>query len=360
MTIDLAALLRPLPAHSPCGEDLAFSGSFDAIARAREQDDPGLAQGAWIAPLKVADWPAVARTAEELLLTRSKDLRLAAWWTEAQASTRGWRGLADGLALVEGLVRGHWDHVHPLPEGRDFEQRIGALAWLSKRTAALAAAIELPLGRSADGRSELRLGLAGIQRLRSSAAAAEGEGGERPGAERLARALRDTPAAAWRDQLAACDAARAALAALEQAVDARLGADGPGFRPAREAVDQAGHDLLRMAREGGWQGAGPAAAAGTPAVARAAAAIAPQASGQPQAAGPIRSRDEAVQRLQEVAEWFRRAEPHSPAGYLAEKAAHWAGMPLHEWLRVVLKDGGSLSHVEELLGLGVPPSKPAE
>lgn len=356
MTVDLAALLpallQPLHPDAPCGEDLAFSGSFDAIARARAQDDPGLAQGAWVAPLKVADWPAVARTAEELLLTRSKDLRLAAWWAEAQASIRGWRGLADGLQLVEGLVQGHWESVHPLPEGQDFEQRTGALAWLLGRVAALSSTIALPLGRSADGRADLRASLADIHRLRTAAPAGEGE---RPGPERLARALRDTPASAWRDQLADHEAARAALATLERAVDARLGQDGPGFRPAREALDQAGHDLLRLAREAGWQGGAAAARVPQPA----AAGLAPAAPLQPpQATGPIRSREEAVQRLLEVAEWFRRAEPHSPAGYLAEKAAHWAGMPLHEWLRAVLKDGGSLSHVQELLG--VPAAPPAE
>jgi len=37
--------------------------------------------------------------------------------------------------------------------------------------------------------------------------------------------------------------------------------------------------------------------------------------------------------------------------YLASKAAHWGNMPLHEWLRTVVKDGASLGHIEELLGL---------
>jgi type VI secretion system protein ImpA len=350
MTVDLAALLQPLQPDAPCGEDLAFSGSFDAIARAREQDDPALAQGAWVAPLKVADWPAVARTAEELLLTRSKDLRLAAWWAEAQASTRGWRGLADGLQLVEGLLQVHWEGVHPLPEGRDFEQRTGAISWLLNRVAALATVIVLPLGRNPDGRGDLRASLADVHRLRMAAPAGEAE---RPGPERLARALRDTPAATWREQLADHEAARRALAALEQAVDARLGQGGPGFRPAREALDQAGHELLRLAREAGWRGG--AAATQAP---QAAVAAEPATQALLQAAGSIRSREEAIQRLLEVAEWFRRAEPHSPAGYLAGKAAHWAGMPLHEWLRAVLKDGGSLSHVQELLG--VPAAPPAE
>jgi type VI secretion system protein ImpA len=40
--------------------------------------------------------------------------------------------------------------------------------------------------------------------------------------------------------------------------------------------------------------------------------------------------------------------------YLADKAVRWSEMPLHEWLRAVVKDGGSLSHLEEMLGIQAP------
>jgi type VI secretion system protein ImpA len=40
--------------------------------------------------------------------------------------------------------------------------------------------------------------------------------------------------------------------------------------------------------------------------------------------------------------------------FLADKAARWGEMPLQQWLREVVKDGGSLAHIEELLG--VPPA----
>jgi type VI secretion system protein ImpA len=55
-----------------------------------------------------------------------------------------------------------------------------------------------------------------------------------------------------------------------------------------------------------------------------------------------------------VAAFFRRTEPHSPVAYLADKAVSWGEMPLHEWLRQVVKDQGSMSHLEELLGLQRP------
>jgi len=36
--------------------------------------------------------------------------------------------------------------------------------------------------------------------------------------------------------------------------------------------------------------------------------------------------------------------------YLADKAAGWGDMPLHVWLRAVIKDPATIAGVEELLG----------
>ena len=54
--------------------------------------------------------------------------------------------------------------------------------------------------------------------------------------------------------------------------------------------------------------------------------------------------------LRQLADFFRRTEPHSPVAYLAEKAASWAELPLHLWLRAVVKDSGTLAQLDEMLG----------
>ena len=68
-------------------------------------------------------------------------------------------------------------------------------------------------------------------------------------------------------------------------------------------------------------------------------------------AGAIASRAQALGQLRAVADFFRQTEPHSPVGYLADKAAKWGEQPLHLWLKTVVKDAGALAHVEELLGI---------
>ncbi|MFA1589666.1 type VI secretion system protein TssA, partial [Achromobacter ruhlandii] len=73
------------------------------------------------------------------------------------------------------------------------------------------------------------------------------------------------------------------------------------------------------------------------------------------ARGPLQTRDQALAQLREVAEFFRRTEPHSPVAYLADKAASWGEMSLHLWLRTVVKNGEALSGLEELLGVPKAP-----
>ena len=67
--------------------------------------------------------------------------------------------------------------------------------------------------------------------------------------------------------------------------------------------------------------------------------------------GPLQTRAHAIAQLRQVAEYFRRTEPHSPVAYLADKAAAWGEQPLHVWLRGVIKDESAFAHIEEVLGL---------
>src|SRR5690606_235371 len=128
--LDQNDLLTPIPGANPVGEDLSFSLEYDAIQDARRADDPSLEQGEWITDLKAADWPAVEKQSAELLQQRSKDLRLAVWWAEAQTRIHGLAGLCRGYLLMAGLCDQYWEDVHPQVEDGDLEQRIGNLGWL--------------------------------------------------------------------------------------------------------------------------------------------------------------------------------------------------------------------------------------
>ena len=362
---NLAQLLQPISTSQACGEDISFSSDVDEIVRARLADDPTLDQGAWVTALKEADWPFVASRCAALIEGRSKDLRLAAWLAEAHARTRGFRGLGDGYALLAGLCRRYWDGLHPAIEDGDTEQRVGNLYWLLTRTPQLVKEIAV----TESGAISMGSFDTARQRLNAASAAAADNAGwgtpavalaEGPGlAELDAERRRNSPQ--FNDGLLA-DAryCLASLQELERAVDEQLGADGPGFGAAREALLNAIGFIEPLATPAAADEGAPYAD-GAPGD----ASIAGMNVGGPGVGavgsrgahgGPPQSRAQALAQLRQVAEFFRRTEPHSPVAYLAEKAAGWGELPLHLWLRTVLKEPGAIAQMDELLGTAPPPA----
>jgi type VI secretion system protein ImpA len=334
--LNLERLLAPVGGARPCGEDLSFTVEIDAIVRARQADDPSLEQGAWVTELKEADWKFVAKQCAQLIEQRSKDLQLAVWLVEAETRTGSLRGLADSLMLVAALCDRWWDGLYPLPDEDGHERRIGNLSWLAARIAPLLR--EVPLTESQPGQPAYALRDFDVARM---------HGGDELAKLETAKA-RSSPAffaALLRDS----EHCAGALERIERSVDARLGVDGPSFSAARSGLQSVMLFVKPMVKEGA---AAPAAEkpAGAAAPAPAAPAAPVEAAGA-DAGGPPQSRTQALARLREVAEFFRRTEPHSPVAYLAEKAAHWGEQPLHVWLRSVVKDEASFAHIEEMLGV---------
>ena len=73
---------------------------------------------------------------------------------------------------------------------------------------------------------------------------------------------------------------------------------------------------------------------------------------QPQQQNHLQNREQAMQVLKEIAEYFQANEPHSPVSYMLQKTIKWSQMPLHEWLAQVIKnDSNPLESVQELLGV---------
>ncbi|ADJ65501.1 type VI secretion system protein TssA [Herbaspirillum seropedicae] len=357
-TTVIDVLLKPISNEHPGGEDLSFTTDLDAIAQARRFDDPTLDQGEWVTDIKEADWSFVEQRCAQLIETRSKDLRLAVWYGEAACKTRGLRGLGDGFLLMAGLFDQFWDHLYPLSEDGDHDRRVGNLTWLLSRSVQMSHEIPLTEGRGS------AFSLFDFNSARTRAANAErivNEGGLPEEGVKLAvmeSARKRSSHAFYEAMLEDAQYCRHCLEQLENIVDHRLGVDGPGFSAAREATKLVHDTIVRFAAETGLRSAVSAESilidGDDAAVAAQLTGSGGSASAVLQHQGPIRTRAEAIGQLRAVAEFFRRSEPHSPVAHLADKAAQWGEMPLHAWLRTVIKDGAALSHVEELLGLQAP------
>ena len=348
--MDLAALLAPIREDAPCGDDYSFSVEFDKIKRAREEDDPHLSQGEWATALKVADWPVVVEQSTEVLQHKSKDIRAASWLIEGLAHVQGYQGMADGCELLSKLCDHYWAQLYPLAEEGDQELRIGAFTHFVATSVHLVRSIPITQGNSvayscADYDNALR-----FENLASKTPELrDGLPDHKVTLEKFTASQHKTPRVFYEALQTDFAAAQTAWQHLAATIDAHLGIEGPSFTVVFDAFALASRVLQRLFKEAGvLVEAADTDATQTPADLAGAPATAAHT-------GPIANRAQALQQLQQVADFFRRTEPHSPVAYLASRAVQWGNMPLHEWLRTVIKDGGTLAQVEELLGMSITP-----
>ena len=122
-------LVTPIPGPNPAGIDLRYDPLYDKIKEARHEDDDA-PQGDWQRARKTADFALVTKLAGEALATRSKDLQLAAWLTEAQLRRDGFAGLRTGLECMRAILVRYWDDLYPQLEDGDPELRAAPLSWV--------------------------------------------------------------------------------------------------------------------------------------------------------------------------------------------------------------------------------------
>jgi type VI secretion system protein ImpA len=125
----LENILNPIPGENPSGQNLRYDPVYEKVKEARREEDD-LPQGEWSRAVKNADPALVIRLTTEALSTKTKDLQLVAWLTEALLRQDGIGGLKEGLDLLHGIIEKFWDSVYPEPEDGDMELRAAPLNWI--------------------------------------------------------------------------------------------------------------------------------------------------------------------------------------------------------------------------------------
>jgi type VI secretion system protein ImpA len=362
---DLEALLAPIEGEAPQGIDLRedFSSTSpynrlrDARSEARDAErgqDAGDADARDPAPL----WRTVRELAVKTLAETSKDLEVAAWATEALVRSHGLAGLYAGSKLMAGLAEQYWDGLFPLPDDYGMETRVAPVTGLNGRdgTGSLTQPLYMTtLFNRPDGSP-----IAFYQYQQSEQLAALDaerkqqriDAGAIP-METLEREARAAGGAHFAKLLADARDARDAWQEMASALDEKAGADGPSttavrdllssiidvatrFAPA-EAVaagtdaEQAGEAGVAVASGGGFGGISPGAAAGA-------------------------TREDALRALGEIANYFRRTEPHSPLSYTLDEAVRRGRMSWPDLLAEVVGDVDTRNNI--LTSLGIRPPQP--
>jgi type VI secretion system protein ImpA len=327
--LDLDSLLAPLAGEAPCGADL----EYDPISAALQEAAAGKPERQYdkVYPAEPPDWVAVREHALALA-ARTRDLRVAVWLIRSAARVDGFEAVAQGLALLRGLIERYWEQVHPQldpADGNDPTTRLNVLSQLvhndvlnDLRVAGLTNArggvtvrdLELSFGRADPLPGESVPTEAGI------APAVAALQAKSPG---LAQAMSG-----------ALDSAQA----IGRVLDERLGAAHSIDLSALTRLLQSVADAGRVAQGG--------------------AAIAVDASGNADSAGvaapaslsAIQSREDAIRALGRVCEWIERNEPSHPAPLLIQRAQRLMQKNFLEIIRDLVPDG--LGQIEKLAGPG--------
>src|ERR1700722_3762193 len=330
-------LLNPIPGDNPSGVYVRHDTKlllYDKIKEARRQDD-ALSQGDWEHERKLADFPLEKKLAEEALATKTKDLQLAAWLTEAQVNLEGYAGLLQGLNLCAGLIRDFWETLYPPIEDDDLELRSGPLDFLGSgldfplKSRPLAKAgydwFQYKESRSVGYDDPSR---SDKERKDREQKIAEGK----LSAESFDKSFAETPKAFYFQGEKDLDGCLVALKSLDEICDEKFGSSGPAFgklRTALEDVRHSVHALLEKKRETepdpvevvasadgtasvGATVAGGAAVAGAPGI-----TISVLTSSEP--ADPR----EAIATVARVAALLRQQDPLNPAPYLMMRGLRW-------------------------------------
>ncbi len=378
----LLQMLAPLPGPDPCGSSVRGESLFTEIRLAREEDDPALPMRQWERPLKKADWPMIESLCRDTLSTRSKDLQLAAWLTEAwtrQAS--GVAGLARGLLLLKELVTRYWDGLYPRmdppEEGGGCEARVAPLDWLGE---SLAHTLRVHVAMLPLTDLELTsVSLADWERLTRR------ELSDKPGGKTAADAKQNlvlsreeivANVVRYRPEevtvrLAQVNEARTHLASLLEFLRRHLGPEASNLRKLDAAL-QALERVLSQVQSSVPSSEGAAAGASAPDVEEDPMPAAESVTAHPQDAGhpaqsssalqtpsPISTggwtnRDDAYRTLEALATYLSAIEPHSPTPYLIRRAVNWGRLPLPELMAEIMREEGDLNRMVHLLGLRHP------
>jgi type VI secretion system protein ImpA len=336
---NLESLLEPISADAPCGADLEYDPAFLELDRL-SQSKPEQQMGDTIVPALEPDWKEVGNRALTLL-AKTKDLRIAIRLTLARLNTDGLAGLADGLAVTQGVVERFWDGFYPKLDPDDDNDptfRVNILMSLCDGDTFVDRIRLIPIVSARSfGRFSLR-----------DMAIASGElppppGVEPPKTAAIDGAFTECPLPELQSTADVVRAAVASLAAIEAFVGEKVGAsNGPNFAKLVEVL-RAVEKIVAMqlgrrgvqtegAGEAGVQGGGGGGAAG----------------GGPSISGEINSREDVIRVLDKICQYYQRCEPSSPIPLLLQRSKRLVSATFMDIVRDLAPDG--LTQIENLRG----------
>jgi type VI secretion system protein ImpA len=329
--ISAEELLKPISEANPCGEDLYYDPKFqelDTLILGKPENQFSNA------PAEDPDWRKLHERCLELS-TRSKDLRVATKLCLTALKIDGLPAVAEGLALLKGLLETYWEPVYPKldpDDNNDPLYRVNIIAALSTARGTFGDPMrflerlrEVPLAESS---KVGRFSLADVARSKP------GKASENAESAALAAQIKGAFLDMKPDHLLALNQVVAESCKHVDAIDA--------FLTSTVGEDKAPNlDLLKAELKEIQKSLIDYLPAGTVGL----APEAPTANGAPAAdsatkpiSGEIQSRRDAILMLDKICQYYSRTEPASPVPNLLRRAKRVAEMDFMEIIKELCPD----------------------
>ena len=365
--IDLDQLLAPISEEQPHGidirEDRSPTSSFYRIKDARNEGRSA-EKSAILDPDidTIAPWQTVISEAESILSSKSKDIEVTCWLIEGMIRLYGFPGLRDGMVLLDKLVDQYWDNLYPEPDEDGIETKVIPITGLNgesgegtlltpMRNALLCdpytdtpftfweyqqahAADNIPDAKEKASRNdELGYNLNSIQ---NSIMMGDGK--------------------FFTQFIETLEEAQSAYQHLGESLRKHCGHDTPPSSNISNLLDEIVRTCKFIFKDKLIVPKAAEAPVETPA-SNADSAVPQTSAGTEQVVttivreGAIVDREDALRRLTDVAEYFRRYEPHTPIGPGLERMIKWGRMTVAELMVELLPDDQAKGIYSQLTGV---------
>lgn len=345
-SIDIKSLLQPISPVAPSGVNLEYDPAYTELEKKSRgtPEDPFTQQ-----PAQPPKWEIIHKESESLL-TRSRDIRLILLLTRSLLNTHGFAGLKDGLTVMQGALLEFWDSIHPQldPEDNlDPTLRVNLLQELCDFDRFLRPISLIPIVESRSiGRFNYRDLQIATERIPVP------KDGSKIELTTVQAAFKDSSSANLKLGLQTIQECIALLASIEDAVTRQVGIhQAPNLEAVRNLLKDVTHTFQSVAA-GANVNLSDDDAAGTGIGDETNTAPAPAESLTTSRiatrSGEISSRQDVIDTLDKICQYYKAREPSSPIPILLGRAKRLVNLDFMEILKDLAPSG--LSEAETIRG----------
>jgi type VI secretion system protein ImpA len=355
---EVEELIQPISEDNPCGEDLRLDASVESIYyklrdcrnTARKEERQALVDPDNFDDIPIG-WAELAELAIDALKNKTKDLEVAAWLIEALTRIDGFDGFNKGYHLATELINNFWNEgLFPEEDEDGLLTRVSPISGLNgydgngslimplKSTPITFAANEdnyvvwqyeqaLQLERIDDPEKRQK-------RLDSGAVTLND----------ITRSVNATDSAYYQELNANLETAKETYQSFVQALDSVTEELPQPTSNIKNAIEEC-HDALNHLAKDKLVEDIPEEAGEKEETS--------QGVQQQTADKAIQDRQQALKKLEEIAMFFRKTEPHSPVSYMINQTVQWSQLPLPELLQKLIPDSDARENYFKLSGIPV-------